>query len=396
MKSSKGLILTGLVALLWIYSSAHFWRTGMGVAVDNYYGDFLANFPAGAVAEWVGRSDMFEESLSSRWVPMPRWGYGPALHVVTLPLFLFPNLKSAYFLWLGVNYLMILIAAIALYRATRPRETSLLYVTLFGFIMLNFYPLYEGLAQRVIEIFELMLICIAMAAWGRARERTAGISIGIAAMTKFTPAAFWLWFLLRRRWPAAIACGLTMLAFAIPAELLLGWENNWVVVQLGRGSWLQHMGNMTIGGAVMRLFALNEWPNRQLAARVVTLCFALALGAYLAFRQEREGDWKLEWSLLSIAMVVLLPHGHNYYLLFLVIPAAVLLQYAFDGRLGRWAMASGLTGYLLVAWPFPLGAVNRLIGGDSVRWMLNNRVPVIGALLLALALILEMNAAGKR
>ena len=83
--------------LLWIavllYSLLHFAATGVRQPLANFYGDFLASFPAWKVASLAGRLDLYAGSLARQWGPPPIWHYGPVLHLITIPLLSFPSSK---------------------------------------------------------------------------------------------------------------------------------------------------------------------------------------------------------------------------------------------------------------------------------------------------------------
>ncbi len=150
-----------VVVLAWIYTAAHFVASGIKQPLGNFSGDFLASFPSWRLSVLLGRQDLFKGSLADEWARMldpqltwiyavghfifsgikhafrasfpswrlsvwlgpldlfksslaelarmvwdshPLWHYGPVEHLVTLPLFAFSDLRSAYTAWLIANY----------------------------------------------------------------------------------------------------------------------------------------------------------------------------------------------------------------------------------------------------------------------------------------------------
>src|SRR5580765_3803058 len=86
----------GAVAAASVYSIVHFYLSAIRHPLQNFYGDFLASFPSWRVSVLLGRLDLYRGSLAEEWATKfterPLWHYGPVLHVVTLPLFLFKDL----------------------------------------------------------------------------------------------------------------------------------------------------------------------------------------------------------------------------------------------------------------------------------------------------------------
>src|SRR3954452_24308558 len=195
------------VGLLWIYTAAHFAMTGVKQPLGNFTGDFLASFPSWRVSVLTGRMDLFNGSLAGWWAMKfsnfrPLWHYGPVEHLVTLPLFAFRDLRTAYIAWLIANYVFlagVLILACSVFHSGRSKW---LWRSVVGIAVLNYGPLYEALTQRTIEIFELLLIFAAYALLLRGRSPASGVAIGFAAMTKFLPLIFLPYFVVKRSFRA--------------------------------------------------------------------------------------------------------------------------------------------------------------------------------------------------
>ena len=102
----KNACVSGVV-IAWLYTAAHFVMSGVKQPLGNFYGDFLGTFPSWRLSVLLDRLDLYRGSLAEFWAlkfgPHPLWHYGPVQHLVTLPLFAFSNLRSAYIAWLLVN-----------------------------------------------------------------------------------------------------------------------------------------------------------------------------------------------------------------------------------------------------------------------------------------------------
>ena len=387
-----------LLLFVWAYSLIHFWQTGVRLALANFYGDFLSNFPSSVIAAWAYRPDFYAGSLAERWLPPPVWGFGPVFNVITLPLLWLPSLPAAYRVWLAANYAFLIATAWLLYRLLLAGRRDLVTATAFGFLFLNYYPLYEALIQRTVEIFELLLIAIAMTCYAKRRDGAAGAVIGAAAMTKFLPAIFVGQFWLARRWRAFWTALGVIVVLGVAGQLTLGWQNNFVIrLLLERDeAYMPSITNQALSGLVLRTaHAAGQDALAPLIAKLLIVVLLAAMSVWL-LRIRRCGDWQLEWGLLCVAMVMLIPHNENYYSIFFLVPYAVLLARALQHQLrDRWSAPLAAASFLLIGWPIPLSVVDRVLEQSVAVILLNASVPVYGAALLAGALILELRAAAS-
>ena len=380
-----------VVAAAWTYSVVRFVKSGGFLTSTLGASDFFSMFPAPAVAAWAGRASVYAGSLAEQWLPAPRWGYGPIFNLVTLPLLIFGELATMYRVWLFVCHLFFLLALFLLYRETLGTRVTVGRVTLAGVLALNYYPLLEGLAQCNIEVFELLLVAAAMNCYARRRDAWAGTLVGIAAMTKFLPGVLVPYFLLKRRWRAFASSVIVILAIGLAAQFTLGWQNNWVVIQLLQGSYLDTQLNQAVSGAVLRLAAfLHQSALGLRISQLLIVAFAMAL-AWFLWRRRASTDWQIEWSILLVASVMMPPHNQNYYLLLLLVPYFVLLgRRLADPVLDRRRALLLVLSWFLTAWPLPLSLVGRLVGTPLLaERLLYWSVSLWGVLLLVYLLVTE-------
>ena len=358
----------------WIYSATHFFLSGIRQPLSNFYGDFLASFPSWRLSVLLHRLDLFRGSLAESWSvafphEVPLWHYGPVFHLVTLPLFAFRDLRGAYLAWLIVTYLFLAAALALAVRAfdLRGRRWMALIAAL------NFVPLYEALSQRNIEIFEMALICAAFLLLRARRDAGAGILIGIAAMTKFLPLIFVPYFAVKGRWRALTASLLTIAPIAAATELIFGWRNSGILVQLRAGSYGLADANQSLSGTIFRIL---DWMHSTLPAVTLSraaIAAALAGLSWLFLKIRRcEGIEDLEWATLITAMVLLPPHNQQYYFVLLLFPFfALLARRLYPAWLG--------VAFLLVGAPLPF----KLFGPQSFVVYLRAGIPFAGAAILA-------------
>ncbi len=360
-----------LVAVAAIYTAAHFFFSGIRQPLANFYGDFLASFPSWRLSVLFGRLDLYKGSLAEKWAlhfggTHPLWHYGPVEHLVTLPLFAFANLRTAYIAWLIANYLF-LFAIVAL-GATLFGSPRWLLAAL---AILNYGPLFEALTQRTIELFELLLLLTAFAL--RRRPAASGVVSGLAAMTKFLPLIFIPYFALKRRSRTLTAALVTIAVIALAAQFVFDWRYSGTVVQLRAGGMIDSVLDQSLAGMIRRTGA------SQTVARIA-IGVALALLSLLFFRvRNRSSIDDLEWSTLIVAMVLLPPHNEQYYFVLLLFPYLALSACELGAGEKWWlALSFVLTGGLL-----PFSILSRLAGTNVFDAYLTLGIPFWGAAILA-------------
>ncbi len=375
--------------LLWSvalsYSLLHFLVTGVLQPLRNFYGDFLASFPAWTVARLMGRLDLYRGSPSEFWGPPPIWHYGPIEHLMTLPLFAFPTLRSAYVAWLFVCYAFVAAAVVLsawIIDDGRPSARTLLIV---GIAFANFNPLYEALTQRVIELIELPLLLLSFLLYRRMRDRTSGTLIAVAAMSKFLPVVFLPWLALRERWRAFTAAVLVAASIAVITQCVLGWQNSGIVLQLIFSVLVKSDLNQSISGVLIRC---TPWSD-DLVARIALGIEELSwLALWLLLIQRRRANcYDLEFSILITGMVLLIPHNQQYYFVLLLIPYSLLYARCRDRWTARFLPLA--VSFVALAAPVPLSLLSRMTGGNALEAYLRWSVPFAGTLLFGILLIPE-------
>jgi hypothetical protein len=360
--------LPAILVIAW--SAIHFAVSGIRQPLANFYGDFLAAFPSWQFAATLGRLDLYSR-LAYIWGPPPLWNYGPLLHFVTLPLLALPSLRSAYVALLMVDYLILaatIVVAIGILDDWKPTlPTAIIVIAVFC----NFNPLYEGLTQRVIELFELLLIFAAFAWLQRGRDTAAGAAIGAAAMLKFLPLIFLPWLVLKRRWRALGGALAVIVPTGIATQFVLGWQNSRIVQQLAGGGLIDGVTDQSLAGMLRRL----SLGGASHAAIVIVLA---ALSLLMLRLRSFEGAEDLEWSLLTVAMVLLPPHNENYYLLFLTFPFLLAARRRISPLL--------VLSFLLVAAPVPFS----MFGPNAFAHYLAAGIPFLGTALLGGILTWEL------
>jgi hypothetical protein len=365
-----------VLSALSLYSAAHFYVSGIRQPLHNFYSDFLGAFPSWRLSMLLGRMDFYRGSLAEVWAtmfrPEPLWHYGPIFHLITLPLFAFPDLHSAYVAWLFATYAFFVCALAVAWRAFDLRGVR--WIAILG--ILNFVPMYEALTQRNIEIFELLLIFGAFALLRKGHQMPAGVLIGLAAMAKFLPLIFIPYFAVKRMWRALAASLITAEAIAVAAEAVFGWSHSGILVQLRQGSFLRGELNQSLSGMIIRLLQWTHAYSRFTAAtlsRVAILASLAGLSWLFLKTRDCRGIEDLEWATLIVAMVLLPPHNQQYYLVLLIFPFLALLA-------RRVELAWLAVAFFLAGAPLPF----RIFGANAFSAYLRAGIPFVGASLLGI------------
>jgi len=388
MRRAAGAVAVGLA---WIYTLAHFAMTGIRQPFGNFSGDFLASFPSWRLSVLLGRLDMYRGSLAAEWAVKfgsghPLWHYGPVEHLVTLPLFAFRDLRTAYTAWLIANYAFLAgILALAFY-VFHSGRSKWVWRSIVAIAVLNYGPLFEALTQHTIEIFELLLIFAAFALFLRGRPTGSGGVIGLAAMTKFLPLIFLPYFLVKRQLRALTGAVITIVMIAIATEAVLGWRYSGTLVQLQRGGLIYSETDQSLAGMIRRLLVWTQSPLSPSMFSFGAIILGLA-GVTLLFLRARNcaAIEDLEWSTLIVVMVLLPPHNEQYYFVLLLFPYLALLArelrpLASAHHARRWWLAISfiLTGTLV-----PLSLLGRLTGPNIFSTYMALGIPFCGAAILA-------------
>ena len=422
--SGFGRVISGLnnrvaLSLVVTLSAARFVYNIARYAVDNDRSDTLLTFPAATIARWVGRyEDLFVGSLAHGFygqfpqdlLDLERhWAYGPVFHVLTSPMLLFPDIQSGYLAFLGFTVVVFLVAVAAMLRTTGISPRFDVSTAILALVVLNNYAVFNALTLRSIEVYELLFLALSARAFSLGRHRTTGILIGLGALTKFIPGVVIPYFLIRRQWRAALYAVGTVAVGMAAAEYLLGLEYNPMFSGLLFGgdsiylnecmtedicAYSRHPHNQALSGVVFRIGSALGYGTVSIGLiQLSMLAGVLALGLWLMTR-DGAGTWLIEWSVVLIAAVLLVPKNEYYYFCLLVFPFIVAVRECMksDTRLPRVLVGAA---YVMIGVPVPLTLVYRLLPGsafsspsDLATRLLEWNLPFLGAVALLAALVL--------
>ena len=322
------------------------------------------------------------------------------LHVITLPLFLLPDRQTAYRVLVCVVFAVYLLVGVMLVLRFSGGDRPLSVVMIF--VLFNFAPAYEATGQGNIEMFELLLLTLAIVAsrHERKHETLTGVLIGVAAGLKFLPGFLIPYFFLTKRWKAAIASTATVGIIGISTQAILGWQNSALMNRMldvnHEENFLDHPLNQAASGFLIRT---TKALGREALGVPMSIAAMLGLGIGICvwlWRRRNQKDWEVHWSVLLITSVLVIPHNESYYFCLLLIPYSVALQtLRADGRKTLWVLY-GLS-FAMVGWGIPMSIVNSVVDTILGRhvWVIQRlhevSVPFIGTVMLLVLLLIIAN-----
>lgn len=240
--------------------------------------------------------------------------------------------------WLVANLVFLLITAMLLTRISdlNWRQVGLL-------MLLAFVPLRSNFMLGQMHVLILLLLTFALWLYLRRLHFTAGTVLAVAAALKVYPALFLLFFVLKRRWRAAIGLSAGLLGSALMSLYLFGKTACEVYVQEILPAALRaetidpyNVAFGSISTLLRRLFIaepeLNPAPVAHLpwlyailqpaVHTVIFMLFIWAIGPHEGDQQKIKRDWAMYIFLLLF--VSSQPAGYHFVVL--ILPAALILS----------------------------------------------------------------------
>jgi hypothetical protein len=388
---TRSRVTTALIALAVIYSIAHFVVSGV---------IFPLRTPnvGQVVEELQPLYRLFTTGVAT--VDHPRQ-YGAIFLMLFHPVYRLDLADHTVLSWYAyaLDLIAIMVGFIATFDAIRTwamsrgvRVGGSMLVAL-GLLWANFSPLYGVLAIKNVELWELALLAVAVAALLRGRRWIAAWSIAAAVLVKMLPLVFVPYLLLRDR--RTFAYTLVALAALLTASQALygtamGWGYLPMIVNAalsgetyGNAGMTWHE-NVSLRGLALKAFGYLEdpgtaidqkyqlgyyvrlLPGTQALARGVALA-VMAIGAWWVAwtllrttRRPEPSRTYWDWALMCVMMLVLAPQiSQDYMVLALTAFSFVLAACMLYGTRAAWiefAIAVLLVGNLL-----PRGAFSRLV-----------------------------------
>lgn len=344
--------------------------SGLRWALGPLSGDFAAAWPSGPLA-WLRPE--FPVTQVIGW-DKHLWNYGPAMHVVTLPLFLAPSWPAVPPIWAAVNIVSLAACfALSVELSGRRRELGPTALVVLITTWLVYQPLAVCLRQGNIEIVEFLFVLLGLRYLVAGRDRTAGALLGWAAMIKFLPVGFVCWLALRRCWRAATVAAATIAIVAAVAAVTLDWRRSVAIVDVmprASDANVYSIHFMSVSSMFLHRSSVLDWSVRNLrwlpearhaiAARAGTLAtaaLAICYTLWFVARRRRPVRWE-EMGVLFLLMFLLPPWNHEDYFIFALMPFTALVADAVATR-DRAALVAAAAAFVLISPPLPFSLLER-------------------------------------
>jgi len=263
---------------------------------------------------WLHGGDLYRQVLVTGGLRLP-FTYPPAAAVVLAPLALLPMTAAGTVLTVASVALAGVVLAVFVRRLAGPAAGSLWAAGWLLPASLLLEPVRSTLAYGQINIVLMALVtldCLTIAPrWPR------GVLIGLAAALKLTPAAFVLFFLLRRDYRAAAWAGVSFAAVTAAAFVLAGPDSTryWtaIVFQTSRPGSPATATNQCLQAVLARagldphtlpgaavwlllcaLVLVAAWRGMRYALAAGQVCLALSLNAFAALLISPV-SWSHHW-----------------------------------------------------------------------------------------------------
>jgi hypothetical protein len=208
--------------------------------------------------------------------------------------------------------------------------------------VLMFEPLYANFYLGQAYVLVLGLLMAAWHAVRHQRDRSVGVSLGLALILKLAGVFVWLLLLIRRCWTALAWAAGSALAIVVVSLPWLGLNAWFAYAQVVAGLSAQPeravTAYQTTLGFFRHLFTFDEKWNLAplvhsplLGTLLPWLAFA-ALAGVSAYRVHRTRQTDLAFSGFVILGVILSPLSLDYHYVVLLLPAAILATWARERR----------------------------------------------------------------
>ena len=260
--------------------------------------------------------------LSGQYSPQQQFAYlyPPFLAVLVAPLTaIFSDFGSAMYLWatLGVAALVATELLLGVRRSLSRQALILVVGATLALAAVGF-----ELVMGNVHLFLVALFVVAWLGIERGTQRgaaVAGVAIGVAALVKVFPAVLIIWFVLTRRYRAAVSAAVTMLVLAVLTVPFVGID-----------AWLDYpkvLANLGAPADAWSSIAPAQILGELIGAGVARLVVgALALAALVW--SSRRMDAALGFATAVAVSIVIVPTMYPHYLALLVAPLLLLALYS--------------------------------------------------------------------
>jgi hypothetical protein len=342
-------LLTFSTEIQWGYDLSAYWIAGRHV---------LDGLPIYGAAQLAGPYSPQAQFL---------YLYPPFLAVAIAPLVAFVNVdyQIANWLWAAAGLVVVITASLLLSRRERIGSRADRWMVVAA--VLAFPPV---VGELVMGNVHLLLLGLLTGAWlairrgGRSGDAIGGMLVGVAILIKVFPAVLILWFLLRRRWTAAIVASVTIVVLAVATLPVVGVQPwlDYPQVLLNLGAPTDTHDTLAPSVWLAALFP-------SAVARTVVIAAVILVVGWTALRKAEV----VSFAVAVACSVLAAPALYHHYLAVLVLPILVAIAWVTPWW---WAV---------VAYFLMFGGEQAALG--DAQWIVNRVLPTVGALLVTVLLV---------
>ncbi|WP_307786729.1 glycosyltransferase family 87 protein [Rhodococcus sp. KRD197] len=312
-----------------------------------------------------------------------RFIYAPIAAVLFAPMTLL-GMVSLQIVWSAINIVLVWWVLASVLRKLQVTRPAMVALAALG-VALLLEPVRSNFAFGQINIV-LMALVVADCT-GAIPQRLRGVGMAVAASIKITPAAFGLFFLVRRDFAsiarAAAAVGIIAAIgfWLLPGASLYFWLTEFFATERGGGH--SFVRNQALTGILARLGADDLLKDvLWLAAAIVIVCAA----AWSARRFVRSGESMVAFAIVALASLLAAPFAvsHHWVYSVLLVPLAIAPQY----RSWRPMLVPAIA--VFIAGPhYVLDGIDADSGWFEVTWrqLVGNGQALVGVALLVAAVL---------
>lgn len=270
------------------------------------------------------------------------WQYPPAMAFLYVPLLAHHRPKVTLLLFFGITVSLVLLMGFLLARRLMQEGFSALRA--YGFVggtLLLSYPFWTEYALGNMEIFGFLFVALGLACYFKRHLYWAAVLLGFAAAIKIFPFVYFALFLRKRQWKPILAGAAAVVVSNLAGLWLLCPDLGfaWRQVQLGIADnrahymltllWQETAIDHSGFGLVKRLFAHQygyyHMPPVLLSRYMIVVALIGILSYFLRIQKMPVLN---QIAALSVASILLPPTSHDYTLINLYVPWAMLVVFA--------------------------------------------------------------------
>lgn len=298
-------------------------------------------------------------------------GHPPTAVIIALPFGLL-SYGSAFLLWNWLSVAALTASAILILRETGIRFSRWAILPALTLAIGN--PLLQHIACGQLGTLLLLLITVAWVADRRGYTATAGALLAVATAVKLFPGFLFLYFMLKGKWRAVVAGGLTFVAAIGLTLAILGpqaFEDYVKYAMPEVGKYRRTWANASLDGFWIRLLSAESDRTIPLVAGRVLPRVAYAVSAAivvgvtsLVVRRSRTKESNdLAFGLQLVAMLLVSPITWDHYFLLLTLPTILVVHYLASNDRLRLLLAPTM----FILWLNPLFMWTLFLGATLIN-----------------------------